>query len=84
MLAEAALWARLQEAGVLRVDPALVSYPEWLPQYDWLRGQMARRLPCYGDGYPWWAWAAPKPDLRETHHHFGAPGGGGGRRPKSR
>jgi hypothetical protein len=73
-LAEAALWARLQEAGVLRVDLALVSFPEWMPQYDWLRGQMARRPPGYSGGHPWWAWAAPKPDLRETRRHFGAPG----------
>jgi hypothetical protein len=73
-LAEAAVWERLRAAGSLRVDPALISYPEWLPQYDWLRGQMARRLADYSGGYPWWAWAWPKPDLRETRHHWGRRG----------
>lgn len=69
MIADAELWANLQEAGELRVDPALISWPEWRPQYDWLRGQMARRIPGYGGSYPWWSWAAPKPDLRDRTHH---------------
>ncbi|MFN8540173.1 MAG: DUF3841 domain-containing protein [Thermomicrobiales bacterium] len=74
MIADALLWARLQEAGTLQVDPALVSIPDFLPQYDWVRRQMARRLVAYHGGYPWWAWAAPKPDLRSTSYHNDPPG----------
>lgn len=73
-LADAALWEALVARGELHVDPALISFPEYLPQYDWLRGQLRRRLPGFQGGYPWWAWAAPKPDLRDRTHHWGNPG----------
>ncbi len=74
MIADAPLWEPLRGRRELRVDPALIGIPEYRPQYDWLRGQLRRQLPGYEGGYPWWAWALPKPDLRETTHHNSPPG----------
>lgn len=74
MIADADLWPLLQDAGELRVDPARLSFPEWRSQYDWLRGQMARRIPGYSGDYPWWSWATPKPDLRDRSRHYSPAG----------
>jgi len=76
MIADAELWPLLQEAGELRVDPARLSIPEFRPQFDWLRGQLARRIPGYSGDYPWWSWATPKPDLRIRSMYHGWPAGG--------
>lgn len=63
MIADTELWTALQAAGELRVDPARV-WDDYRPHYDWLRGQLTRRIPGYSGDYPWWSWATPKPDLR--------------------
>lgn len=74
MIADADLWTALQGAGELRVDPARLSFPEWRSQYDWLRGQMARRIPGYSGDYPWWSWGTSKPDLRDRSRHHSPAG----------
>jgi hypothetical protein len=63
MIADAELWPLLQGAGELHVDPARI-WDDYRPHYDWLRGQLIRRIPGYSGDYPWWSWATPKPDLR--------------------
>lgn len=78
MIAEHALWERLQIEGFLLVDPARTDR-DFRLAYDWMRGQMARRIPGYGGGYPWWAWiqwdpSRPRPDLRARANHYFAPG----------
>jgi len=54
------VWHALQEKGTLLVDS---SHPDFLnnfqdlhESYDWLRKQMARRIPGYTGNYPWWAY----------------------------
>ena len=54
------VWHALQEQGTLWVNP---DHPEFiqstdgiLPAYDWLRKQMAKRIPGYAGHYPWWAY----------------------------
>ncbi|MCX6029858.1 MAG: DUF3841 domain-containing protein [Chloroflexi bacterium] len=59
--------ARLEAEQVLYADPAHI-WPEFRGAYDWLAGQMQRRIPGYGGGYPWWGWYNPKPDLRGSGH----------------
>ena len=78
MIAEHTLWERLQIEGSLLVDPARTDR-DFRPAYDWMRGQMARRIPGYCGGYPWWAWvqcdpARARPDLRARENHYFAPG----------
>jgi hypothetical protein len=64
-----AVWDQIEQHGVARVDRSLIAGAEdeeiW--QYDWLAAQLARRIPGYGGGYPWWAYCN-KPDLRQFRH----------------
>jgi Domain of unknown function (DUF3841) len=60
-----AAWLELRERGTLEGRADRV-FPAFLPAYQWMMGQMARRLPGYGGGYPVWVWRRPKPDLRRT------------------
>ena len=64
------VWSSLCSAGTLYIASTRILYQDFLPQYDWLRGQMAQRVPGYHGHYPWWAWALPKPDLRDTCYHY--------------
>lgn len=58
------IWERLQREGELDSDPDWVC-PEYRSAFDWMRNQMARRVPGYTGRYPWWAFAQPKPSLRQ-------------------
>jgi hypothetical protein len=40
---------------------------EWLDAYDWMKGQMARRIPAYSGDYPVWAWAKRPSAKRKTY-----------------
>ena len=62
------VWERLQEERVLLVDESLADI-SWVDSYDWMRERMRERLPGNRGLYPWWAWYAPKPDLRRIRHH---------------
>ena len=78
MIAERALWDRLQREGSLLVDAARTDR-DFRPAYDWMRHQMARRISGYRGGYPWWAWiqwdaARARPDLRARQNHYFVPG----------
>lgn len=77
LIAQLAVWERLQREKELLYDPGRL--PTHLqPFYEWMRQQMAKRLPCYQGHYPWWAWvrwtgAQPMPDLRSWSnelHYF--------------
>jgi hypothetical protein len=59
--------ARLEEKQVLHVDPAHIP-KEFRHAYDWMRTQMARRIPGCRGHYPWWGWHSPRPDLRCSGH----------------
>ena len=59
--------ARLEAEQVLYAEPAYI-WPEFRDAYDWLAGQMQRRIPGYGGRYPWWGWYQPRPDLRRSGH----------------
>lgn len=80
MIAEAALYHRLQQEHTLFVDPAL-AMPDFEDAYTWMRAQMTLHLPSYAGHWPWWAWARPpcghaRPDLRARHpYHNGWPAG---------
>ena len=58
------VWERLQDTGHLFVSYTDDAMPDFLPEYDWMREQMASRLPGYEGHYPWWARHRPKVDLR--------------------
>jgi hypothetical protein len=55
-----AVWHALREQGTLLVDPnhpdCVEYFDEYRDAYDWLRVQMAHRIPGYGGHYPWWAY----------------------------
>jgi hypothetical protein len=61
-------WEQLRRYQSLYVDLDKIDDPDfilnYLWMYDWMREQMAQRLPNYGGHYPWWAYFRPKPDLR--------------------
>ena len=58
------VWERLQRERVLYADPDCID-PHRRDAFDWMREQMARRVPGYTGGYPWWAFYQQKPDLRK-------------------
>ena len=79
MIATAELFDTLQREHTLYVDPTLVT--DFLPAYEWMRAQMAERIPGYQGHYPWWAWRQAsehrdKPDLRARarYSRYFAPG----------
>jgi len=37
---------------------------DFLPAYDWLRGELSRRIQGYSGEYPWWAYYRPWPRQR--------------------
>jgi hypothetical protein len=66
------IWEQLREQQTLLADPSGQEFfQEFRASYDWMRGQMRRRLPEYDGHYPWWAYEH-KPDLR--HHQVTGPG----------
>lgn len=58
---------RLAEEQVLYADPHQIP-EEFRHAYDWMRDQMWRRIHGYSGRYPWWGWASPCPDLRQSGH----------------
>lgn len=58
---------RLEKEKVLYANAAQVP-AEFRQAYDWMRGQMQRRIPGYGNHYLWWGWYSPRPDLRQSAH----------------
>lgn len=54
------VWHTLREQGTLLVDPNHAEFAEHIDDYraayDWMRQQMARRIPGYAGHYPWWAY----------------------------
>jgi hypothetical protein len=70
------VWERLQREKTLFVDPTHPTFQENLPffheAYEWMRAQMARRLPHYEGNYPWWAYDY-KLDLRTYRFHTHPP-----------
>jgi hypothetical protein len=73
------VWERLQREKTLLVDPSHPAFQErisddgfWLPAYNWLREQMARRIPGYEGNYPWWAYDY-KLDLRGYRYYTHPP-----------
>lgn len=66
-------WEKAQETGVLKGDGRRVDR-FFKPSYEWLMNQMRERIPQYRGGYPIWAYADPKPDLRRPRLVQGTPG----------
>jgi hypothetical protein len=69
------VWEELRQHGILYVEPIRIpemTGDEWEP-YDWLREQMALRVPGYGGRYPWWGYDY-KLDLRTQRYASGNPG----------
>lgn len=67
-----AVWAAVEATGSLMVDPHYSGHLHVC--YEWLREQLARRIPGYTGNYPWWAYCR-RPDLRRYRHRYalGAP-----------
>ena len=65
-------WQAFQQRGFLRCDAKSV-WGEHKAAYDWMRSQMAKRIPGYGGGYPIWAWYQPREDLRSWRHQWKEP-----------
>ncbi len=76
-------WRQAETKGVLRADGRRIAHTDFRPAYRWLMQKMSERLVNYEGNYPIWAWAEPKPDLRNRYHlergtdgvriHFRAP-----------
>lgn len=65
------VWERLCREKSLYVDPNHEDFDrDWIEAYDWMREQMARRLPEYHGHYPWWAYDY-KLDLRVQAPQYG-------------
>ncbi len=78
---EECVYRQILETGVYRCDFSLSSMPEWQAEYDWLVGQMKKRIgmPPEGVTYPVWAWyrhdgKRRKPDLRRERWGYGLKG----------
>jgi hypothetical protein len=59
------VWEQVKVQGALTVDPRYVANLHHC--YDWLKEQLALRLPGYTGCYPWWAYCS-RPDLRRERH----------------
>ncbi|HTE58359.1 MAG TPA: DUF3841 domain-containing protein [Verrucomicrobiae bacterium] len=66
-------WEKAQQTGILKGDGRRVDR-FYKPSYEWLMGQMRERVPQYKGGYPIWAYASDKPDLRRRQFTRGTPG----------
>lgn len=65
------VWETLRRERTLLVDPEHAGFDQDFRQaYDWMRGQMAERLPEYGGHYPWWAYDY-RVDLRSWRYQVG-------------
>ncbi len=67
-------WEQFQATGVLHADPRFID-ADFLPAYDWMIAQLARRAdpPPVGVKYPVWLWTqwegqSTPPDLRRSGH----------------
>ncbi len=73
------VWDALQEKGVLLVDPTHPNFcgidleAGFSVAYEWLRTQMAKRIPAYAGNFPWWAYDHFL-DLRFYRWHHGKQG----------
>lgn len=58
-------WLTLRTTGRLRRDDAHRAHidPYYLEPYEWMRGEMRKRMPGYGGAWPIWAWAKEPPTL---------------------
>ncbi|MBI4322372.1 MAG: DUF3841 domain-containing protein [Chloroflexi bacterium] len=65
-------WRAFLQQRILRCDAERVWHGYRLA-YDWMRSQMATRIPGYGGGYPIWGWYQPKEDLRSWRHQWKEP-----------
>jgi hypothetical protein len=59
---DAAHWRRARQTRVLTGGSGSHVDIDWLPAYDWMRGQMRRRLPSFSGDYPVWAWPDTTPE----------------------
>ena len=54
------VWNSLREQGTLLVNPIHSEFADSITSfeqaYDWMREQMAKRIPGYTGHYPWWAY----------------------------
>lgn len=58
MVVEKERWARLRAEGILNPDPQMLMEESFRPSYEWMAGQMSKRLPePRGPAWPLWAWA---------------------------
>jgi len=60
-----AYWEKCQEVGVIKCDGRKLGEPLFKTGYDWMRGQMKKRIPGCKGKFPIWAWIE-RPDLRTT------------------
>ncbi len=60
-------WRTLQQRGLIHADGRRLCH-DFRPAYNWMMGQMYRRIPGYTGAYPVWFWYSPKPDLRHSGH----------------
>jgi hypothetical protein len=59
------VWRKLKRRGCLAVDNERNTRVH--ESYEWLVGQLKKRLPGYRGNYPWWAYLS-RPDLRRVRH----------------
>lgn len=59
-------WKEAQRLGYLFGDEKYI-WEEFIEPYQWMMGQMKKRLPNYVGEYPIWLWV-DRPDLRESGH----------------
>lgn len=63
------VWEKLQQVGVLHVDPEQLPYSCYVPpSYTWLTRQLRRRVSGWEGGLPWWVYCE-RPDLRQFRHY---------------
>jgi hypothetical protein len=60
-------WRTLQQRGLIHADGRRLCR-NFRPAYNWMMGQMQRRISGYTGAYPVWFWYSPKPDLRHGGH----------------
>ena len=59
-------WKEAQRLGYLIADEKYI-WEEFIEPYQWMMGQMKKRLPNYAGEYPIWLWTR-RPDLRGRAH----------------
>ena len=59
-------WKKCQDLGGIFIERQFIDEEFFLRSYEWMRRQMAKRLPAYSGDFPVWAWAE-RPDLRTIY-----------------